>query len=146
MNLPPHLEPLSSESAWLEAFPIAQVLWPDLSQVAYVLNLHTMTNQGYRLFGLRHDDRLVSIAGVQEIQLLARGKILWLFDMATVPDQQGSGFGRHLLKLLTEYATANGYTRLLLHTSAERSRTIEFYRSELGNPFGVVFRVVTGAA
>jgi GNAT superfamily N-acetyltransferase len=138
------IAPLNTEVLWLEAFPIAQALWPELQQEGYVRSLTSMSTKGYALWGIRSNGLLVGIAGVQEVELLARGRILWLFDMATHPDYQGNGFGARMLSFLQEYARSNGYSRLLLHTSATREATINFYRSQLGEPFGVVFRSVTG--
>lgn len=135
---------LNTRERWLEALPIARILWPELEPEAYVISLASMSATGYKLFGVRHGGTLVSIAGVQEIELLARGKVLWLFDMATHPDHQGKGFGARLLAFLREFARSNGYSRLLLHTSSSREATISFYRSQLREPFGVVFRSVTG--
>jgi GNAT superfamily N-acetyltransferase len=141
---PTHVAPLNTIALWLEALPILQALWPELRAEAYIRSLASMEGRGYVLFGIRSDDELVAVAGVQEIELLARGKILWLFDMATHPQHQGKGFGARLLTFLQGYARSNGYSRLLLHTSATREATIAFYRSQLGEPFGVVFRSVTG--
>jgi GNAT superfamily N-acetyltransferase len=135
---------LDNETLWLEALPIAKVLWPELQAKDYIRNLTSMSAKGYALWGTRSNGLLVGIAGVQEIELLARGRILWLFDMATHPDHQGKGFGARMLSFLEEYARTNGYSRLLLHTSVTREDTINFYRSQLGEPFGVVFRTVTG--
>lgn len=135
---------LDNETLWLEALPIAKVLWPELQAQDYVRSLTSMSAKGYALWGVRANGLLVGIAGVQEIELLARGRILWLFDMATHPDHQGKGFGARMLSFLEEYARTNGYSRLLLHTSVTREATINFYRSQLGEPFGVVFRTVTG--
>lgn len=137
---------LNTRELWLEALPIARVLWPELRSEGYVRSLASMSGTGYTLFGLRHSGMLVAIAGVQEIELLARGKVLWLFDMATHPDHQGKGFGSRLLAYLREHARSNGYSRLLLHTSSSREATISFYQSQFGEPFGVVFRAVTGKA
>lgn len=136
--------PLNTEALWLEAFPIAQVLWQELQADGYVHSLTSMSAKGYVLYGMRSNGMLVGIAGVQEVELLARGRILWLFDMATLPEHQGKGFGARMLSFLQEYARSNGYSRLLLHTGANRDATINFYRSQLGEPFGVVFRSVTG--
>jgi GNAT superfamily N-acetyltransferase len=135
---------LDNEILWLEALPIAKVLWPELQAEDYVRSLTSMSAKGYALWGTRFNGLLVGIAGVQEIELLARGRILWLFDMATHPHHQGKGFGARMLSFLEEYARTNGYSRLLLHTSVTRGATINFYRSQLGEPFGVVFRTVTG--
>ncbi len=140
----PEIVPLDTETLWLEALPIAQFLWPELRAESYVRCLMSMSAKGYLLWGIRSNGLLVGIAGVQEIELLARGRILWLFDMATHPEYQGNGFGAQMLSFLREYARSNGYSRLLLHTSATREATINFYRAQLGEPFGVVFRSVTG--
>jgi GNAT superfamily N-acetyltransferase len=140
----PDIVSLNTEALWLEALPIAQVLWPELQAEGYVRSLTSMSMKGYVLYGIRSNDLLVGIAGVQEVELLSRGKILWLFDMATHPAHQGKGFGARMLSFLQEYARSNGYSRLLLHTSASREATINFYRSQLGEPFGVVFSSVTG--
>jgi GNAT superfamily N-acetyltransferase len=136
--------PLDSETLWIEALPIAQVLWPELRVDGYLRSLRSMAADGYTLWGMRCDGLLVTIAGIQEIELLARGKILWLFDMATHSEHQSKGFGAHMLSFLQEHAKSNGYSRLLLHTSATREATIDFYRAQLGEPFGVVFRCITG--
>jgi GNAT superfamily N-acetyltransferase len=136
---------LNTETLWQEAFPIMTVLWPELQRESCIRNLASMTANGYTLFGIRSNGVLVGFAGVQEIELLARGKILWLFDMAIHPVHQGKGFGKQLIEFLRNYAKSNGYSRLLLHTGMERQATIEFYRAQLGEPFGVVFRAVTGA-
>lgn len=135
---------LDTKSLWLEALPIAQTLWPELEEEGYVRSLVSMTTNGYALWGIRFKGELVGIAGVQEIELLARGRILWLFDMATHPNHQGKGFGTSMLRFLEGHAKSNGYSRLLLHTSASREATINFYRTKLGEPFGVVFRSITG--
>ena len=135
---------LSTPALWLEALPVAQVLWPDLIADDYLKRLADMTAKGYALYGIRSEGALAGIAGVQEISLLARGKVLWLFDMAVLPGHRGGGLGVRLLEHLKELARNGGYSRLLLHTSADREATCGFYRSQLGEPFGVVFRAVTG--
>lgn len=135
---------LRDESDLKNAFPVVQVLWPDLEYESFVDAISSMTGKGYTLFGLRIGSTIVSIAGVQEIQLLARGKVLWLFDMATLEKHQGKGYGKRLLSFAQQYARENGYSRLLLHTGMERENTIRFYQSQLGDEFGVVFRAVTG--
>lgn len=142
---PAEIQLLNTEALWSEAFPVIRELWPELQMASYVRRLESMSNKGYSLYGLRSAGVLVSVAGVQEIELLARGKILWLFDMATRQDQRGMGYGSQLIRFLREHATAHGYSRLLLHTSATRETTINFYRAQLGEPFGVVFRAITDA-
>lgn len=144
MEYATNIEILNTQTQWLEAFPIATVLWPELRSETYLSRLNEMTAKGYTLFGSRSNGVLIGIAGVQEIELLARGKILWLFDMAILPVYQGNGFGKQLIEFLQDYAKSNSYSRLLLHTGADREATIEFYRAQLGEPFGVVFRTVTG--
>ncbi len=135
---------LTTPALWLEALPVAQVLWPELRAEDCLARLTAMTASAYALYGIRAEGALVGIAGVQEIALLARGKVLWLFDMAVLPSHQGQGMGTRLLDFLQALAREGGYSRLLLHTRADREATVDFYRAQLGEPFGVVFRAVTG--
>jgi len=146
MHTPPTLEQLITEEQWREAFPVLQTLWPDLSLAVYLQRRLRLQQNGYSLFGLRDAGSLVAVAGVQTFELLARGRALWLFDMATSGECQGQGHGSALLELIQQHARAEGYTRLLLHTANERERTIDFYRTRIGEPFGVVFRVLTDVA
>ena len=135
---------LKSEAGLRAALPVLQVLWPNLDYESLADAMGSMTAKGYTLFGLWSGTEIVCVAGVQEIQLLAIGKILWLFDMATLRPQQGKGYGSRLLEFVKQYANDQGYSRLLLHTSGEREDTIKFYESHLGDAFGVVFRAVIG--
>ncbi len=144
MEYPSKITILNTEPPLLEAFPVAQVLWPELRSTVYVSRLKSMTATGYTLFGCRSDGVLVGIAGVQEIEFLARGKILWLSDMAVHPAHRGKGLGKQLLDFLQDYAKSNGDTRLPPRTGANRAATIEFYCAQPGEPFGVLFRAVTG--
>lgn len=134
---------LTDEKAWRAAHPAMCSLYPDLSEDDWVGRVRELSQERYTLFGLEVEGEIVTVAGVQHLELLTVGKVLWLFDMATADSWRGRGYGKEMLKHLELYAQGNGYTRLLLHTSMKREETISFYRRYFGEPFGYVFRSVT---
>lgn len=136
--------PLTEEEEWRAAHPAVCSLYPDLSVDDWIERVRELSRQRYTLFGLLKDEIILTIAGVQHLELLTVGKVLWLFDMATREECKGKGYGKAMLKHLEAYAEENGYARLLLHTSMKREDTISFYRGHFGEPFGYVFRAVTG--
>ncbi len=71
-------------------------------------------SEGYRLYGLFHGDRLVSLAGVRRTHTLARGEHLFVDDLVTAEGSQGKGFGRELLRFLVRGAAAQGLSRVYL--------------------------------
>lgn len=58
------IKELSTESQWLEAFPVLNELRTHLTVTTYLEILGQMTCDGYRLFGLFENEQIVAVAGV----------------------------------------------------------------------------------
>lgn len=101
------LQPLRPESRDYEAFIVAL-------QDA-VLRTDDL-NDGGRYFALSDGDELVGFGGLD-----GSGQDQMIRSIATVPGARGRGYGKAVVRLLTERARAEGVERLwLLTTSADR--------------------------
>jgi GNAT superfamily N-acetyltransferase len=127
---------------WAEAHSVVKHLYQDIELLPFLENLEEMSLKGYSMIGLWINGNLYSIAGVQVIQYLCSGNVLWIVDMVTVPEQRSKGYGKLLLDYIHNYAKDMGYSRVLLHTAHFRCEAIHFYNRYFGNSFGLIYRSV----
>lgn len=126
------VEELASESGGLEAFPLLRELRPELDRETYLGILSEIRPRGYRLFGVRHRGRLVSVAGV-EIQNNLYDRIhLRVHEMVTTERERSRGFGEALMRSLEAFARRHGCAYVVLSSGVARRDAHRFYRERLG--------------
>lgn len=118
---------LTSESEWIEAFPVYQQLRPELTEAEYLDSLERMSRSGYRLFGLFADESLVSVAGAEILVNMDHGRHLWVWDLVTDADARSQGHGRRLLEYLEDWAESRRCERIVLESGLQREEAHRFY-------------------
>ncbi len=108
-------------------FPVISVLRPHLESASFIERIRRQQHNGYHLAGLREDDVVCSAAGFRLIECLAWGRILYVDDLVTQPDRQGSGYGGQLLDWLIVHARANGCEQVHLDSGYHRHGAHRFY-------------------
>jgi GNAT superfamily N-acetyltransferase len=120
---------LTEESEWREAHPVLQTLRPDLDLNAFLARRVELISQGYRLFGIRNQERIVSVAGVVTSPHITRGTELWIHDLATIREVQSRGFGTLLMQEIEKIAKHFGYSRVLVHSRIDNPNAHRFYET-----------------
>ncbi len=123
---------LTTDKEWSEAWPVLHSLKPDLILEALLARREQLQNDGYRLFGLRIENAVVTAAGVSITPHLSGGRDLRIVDMVTLPEKRSRGFGTVMLAYLEQVARDTGCARIILHSRIERKDAHRFYESKGG--------------
>lgn len=123
---------LTSESDWIEAYPILKVLRRDLDQQIFLSTRENYLSNNLTLFGLRVDGELQALAGVALYPHLSRQIDCWVHDIVTNESSQSKGYGRKLMQHIEKWAEQKGCSRVSVHTRVERKDSQRFYQEKLG--------------
>lgn len=123
---------LTSDEEIREAFDVLRDFRGRLSEPEYLGLQAEMSEQGYRIFGLRDSDRLVSVAGVRIISNFRWGRHLWVYDLVTGAADRSKGYGGELLGWLEEFAARNGCSLVALSSDISKSETHRFFEERMG--------------
>ena len=110
--------------------PGLRVLRPHLAGLTneeFVEKLVRQGQEGYRLVALTSKGRVRSIAGFRVLEFLAWGKVLYVDDLVTLPDQTGKGYGGALLDWLIGQARREGCNELHLDSGYVRHDAHRLY-------------------
>jgi GNAT superfamily N-acetyltransferase len=108
-------------------FPAISVLRPHLRHEEFVSRVHTQQQQGYRLLYLGDLSQVPSVAGFRILEYLAWGKVLYIDDLSTIPDERGRGHGRQLLEWLIEWGKSQACDEIHLDTGYQRHNAHRLY-------------------
>ncbi|NDC38054.1 MAG: GNAT family N-acetyltransferase [Proteobacteria bacterium] len=125
---------LTSEPQWREAFAVLATLRTSLEESEFLRRRESLQRDGYRLFGLIHEGKIVAVAGADLYPHVTKGRNCWVHDLATHPEQRSKGYGSRLMRYLESWAKEQGCARLCVHTRFEREDTQKFYEIKLGYP------------
>ena len=114
----------SSDEQILSCFPAFKALRPHLHESEFLSQVRRQQSQSYQILALSCNRVVQSAAGFRLAEFLAWGKVLYIDDLTTLPNQTGQGLAGSLLDWLIEHAKANqcrglhldtGYTRFAAH-------------------------------
>lgn len=112
---------------WADAYPVLSQLWPVDDRETYRTYLQQMTDEGYRLFALREDDTVVSVAGVFVYVSTWYDEYLWVHDLVTDAAYRSEGYGQRLLGYLEGWARERDLTTMILSSGLNRPDAHQFY-------------------
>jgi GNAT superfamily N-acetyltransferase len=115
---------------------VMRELRPHIAEGEYLpMVRRMMATNAYRLAavveeGLDDENAVLAVAGYRYMELLYCGKILYVDDLNTRPEERSQGYGKILLNWLKDEAKAEGCLQLHLDSGVQRTRTHRFYFRE----------------
>jgi GNAT superfamily N-acetyltransferase len=122
---------LKTQKQFKEAFPILRQLRTDLTEVSYFELLQEMQKDGYKLFALYNNDKIVSIAGLSWRINFYNKRHLFIYDLVTDSELRSLGYGEKLLSYLQSWATEQGADYITLESGLQRTDAHRFYEDKL---------------
>ena len=117
------LEPDEVAAAW----PVMRQLRPHLDQAQFAAAVAAQRAEGYRLTAVWSRDRVCAVAGFRVLNMLARGRHLYVDDLVTDEPQRGGGAGAALFEWLIAEARRERCERLHLDSGVQRFGAHRFY-------------------
>lgn len=122
---------LKNKEQWIEAFPIMNQLRTDLTETSYIELLQTMSKEGYRLFAMYVDEKMVALAGLSWRTNFYNKQHIFIYDLVTDATNRSSGYGQKLLTYLHEWGRENGAEYVALESGIQRHDAHRFYENKL---------------
>jgi GNAT superfamily N-acetyltransferase len=108
-------------------FPVFSALRPHLEQNDFLPQVHRQQAQSYQILALKHEGVVKSAAGFRFAEFLAWGKVLYVDDLTTLPDETSQGFANSLLGWLIDHARASECQGVHLDTGYARHAAHRLY-------------------
>lgn len=125
------IQELTDKEQWLEAFPIMNQLRTDLTQTTYLELLEEMRKDGYSLYALYKDNRIVSLAGLSWRVNFYNKRHVFIYDLVTDPAYRSHGYGERLISYIHNWAKENGAEYVALESGIHRNNAHRFYEEKL---------------
>lgn len=119
-----------SEADLRRCFPVVVQLRPHLSEAEFVDRVQQQHQEGYQMAFVEDGATVAAVAGFRLINLLFRGRVLYVDDLVTDENHRSQGYGQLLLHWLTEQARAQGCSALELDSGVQRAGAHRFYFRE----------------
>ena len=123
---------LTTEEEFVASFSCMSQLRPHLTSEQFISMIGEMRPNGYRLFAVREEDRIVAVAGVGFSTNLYYGRYLWVYDLVTSAEARSKGHGALLLGHLEAMARADGCDTIALSSGVKRLDAHRFYEDKMG--------------
>lgn len=108
-------------------YPVVAQLRTDLDEEGFVEQVQRQREDGYRLVYLEEDGEPVAAAGFRVVEMLARGRCLYVDDLVTLEERRGEGIGSRLLDWLVGHAREQDCKSVDLDSGFDRERARRFY-------------------
>ncbi|HVB67211.1 MAG TPA: GNAT family N-acetyltransferase [Acetobacteraceae bacterium] len=119
------------DAALRACFPLMRELRPHLASAeAFLDQVHRQAACGYCILAAWAGDIPVSLGGYRVVEMLVRGRYLYVDDLVTREIERGRGMGALVLRALMAEARAAGLGALVLDTAADNLPAHRFYERE----------------
>ena len=108
-------------------FRVFASLRPHLDEGAFVSQAGKQQAEGYNIAYIEKEGQVVAAAGYRVAHFLAWGKVLYIDDLITHPDEIRQGFGGAILGWLIEQAKRMGCDQVHLDTGHQRHEAHRLY-------------------
>ncbi|MDF1880346.1 GNAT family N-acetyltransferase [Sulfurimonas sp. MAG313] len=112
----------------LECFEVMKLLRPHIERDSFVSNVMEQIKQGYQLFYLSKNSKLVCLAGIKIGTNLAWGKHLYVNDL--VSSSSSLGYGKEMMQYVKSMAGLNNCKEIHLDSGVQRFEAHRFYLRE----------------
>jgi len=87
---------LINQDQYLEAFPVLKQLRIDLTEESFLELLQQMKQNGYKLFALYDENRIIALTGVGLQVNFYNKKYVFVYDLVTDEKHRSKGYGYKL--------------------------------------------------
>ncbi|EDL66138.1 Acetyltransferase [Bacillus sp. SG-1] len=116
-----------TEQEWEEAYQLLSELRTDLSKEEFNLLLKDMRAEGYRVFCLYDEGRVVSLVGIIIRTNFYAKRHLFVYDLVTSTSVRSKGYGRELLRYVEEWGRKHNCETVGLDSGLHRKDAHRFY-------------------
>lgn len=110
-----------------DCFPVFKALRPHLNEEKFLPQVRRQQSQGFQVLALKHDGIVKSAAGFRFAEFLAWGKVLYIDDLITLPEEKKRGHAGELLDWLIAHAQSQKCDGLHLDTGYARHDAHRLY-------------------
>ncbi|MCA1031466.1 GNAT family N-acetyltransferase [Bacillus timonensis] len=125
------IKELTKVEEWKKAFPVMNQLRTHLTEEAFINNVTTMVQEGYRLFVLFSDEKIAAATGVIKLTNLYNGTHLYVYDLVTDAENRSKGYGEKLLSFIHDLAKEEGCQSVVLSSGFQRKDAHRFYEEKM---------------
>jgi GNAT superfamily N-acetyltransferase len=111
-------------------FPAFSTLRPHLQRSEFLPQVRRQQRQSYQILALRDEGLVKSVAGFRYGEFLAWGKIIYIDDLSTLPEQRSRGFAGALLEWLIAHAKSRGCQSVQLDSGHARFLAHRLYMNK----------------
>jgi len=114
----------------MQCLSLMSTLRPHLIKENFVSDVQEQIKEGYKLFYLRKDSQILSLAGCKVSTNLAWGKHLYVSDLVSELSLRSKGYGKEILDYMKSFAKEEGCTQIHLDSGVQRFMAHKFYLRE----------------
>ncbi|TDB49527.1 GNAT family N-acetyltransferase [Bacillus sp. CBEL-1] len=122
---------LINQDQYLEAFPVLKQLRTDLTEESFLELLTQMKQNGYKLFALYDENRIIALTGVGLQVNFYNKKYVFVYDLVTDEKHRSKGYGYKLLNFIDRWAKEKGAEFVALESGLQRTNAHRFYEEKL---------------
>ncbi|MDF2065597.1 GNAT family N-acetyltransferase [Bacillus sp. Cr_A10] len=126
-----NIQELTYKEQWLEAFQVMKQLRTELTEDTYLELLQEMKKDGYTLYALYENNKIVSLAGFSWRTNFYNKRHIFIYDLVTDYEHRSFGYGEKLLNYIHNWAKENGAEYVALESGIQRNNAHRFYEEKL---------------
>ncbi|WP_075617946.1 GNAT family N-acetyltransferase [Paenisporosarcina indica] len=126
-----NIQELTSHEQWIEAFPVINQLRTDLTEETYLELLGEMQKDGYTLFALYNNEKIVAVAGLSWRVNFYNKRHIFIYVFVTDIEYRSFGYGKKLLSYIHSWAKEQGAEYVALESGLQRINAHRFYEEKL---------------
>lgn len=119
-----------TETEIAQCFSVIVQLRPHLTRDSFVAQVLRQQKEGYQLAFIEKEGTVQAVAGYRLMEMLSRGRFVYVDDLITDSQARSSGYGKALLDWLMVYAKAQDCQLLDLDSGVHRFEAHRFYFRE----------------
>ena len=123
---------ITDNNGRIDAFNVMKQLRKDIEIDTYTIMLEQMLSEGYKMFGLYHNEELMAVAGLSVLTNFYYGKHVWIYDLVTDNNYRSKGYGQILLDEIKHWSLGKGCNVIALSSGIAREEAHSFYMMKAG--------------
>jgi GNAT superfamily N-acetyltransferase len=120
------------KKGFIAAYPVMHQLRTHLELDQFLATVEEMREQGYRIFTLEVENKIVAVTGVAIQTNLYNGRHLYVYDLVTDQNNRSAGYGEKLLDFIHKFSKDNGCSLVELSSGLQRVDAHRFYVNKMG--------------